>query len=100
MVTDHKKRKLEDLEETGGDVEINQVISELEQWVMEIREVGLEEETSEEDQGEAWDDVHGGVLPLDGVKEARMEEVGFMEKGTCGALNPSRNVGIRLEGIQ
>ena len=28
---------------------------------------------------EAWDDVHGGVLPLEDVRAARREEVQYME---------------------
>ena len=31
-----------------------------------------------DDRTDAWDDVHGGELPLGLVKEARMEEVTFM----------------------
>ena len=34
----------------------------------------------DESLSSAWDDVHGGVLPYDAVKAARMEEVSYMQK--------------------
>eukprot|EP00973_Karenia_brevis_P009697 1308019-Karenia_brevis.AAC.1 len=33
----------------------------------------------EEDLCEAWDDVHGGDLPIELVRESRREEVEFIE---------------------
>ena len=44
-------------------------------WVNEIQE-GVKNSKTEG----AWDDVHGGVLPSEKVREARDEEVGFMEE--------------------
>eukprot|EP00973_Karenia_brevis_P059698 8310687-Karenia_brevis.AAC.1 len=38
----------------------------------------MEELESNEDV-EAWDDVHGGELPLELVRESRREEVDFIE---------------------
>ena len=31
-------------------------------------------------QDDAWDDVHGGILPADKVVDARREEVNYMVK--------------------
>ena len=42
----------------------------------EIEELGVEGEFGEE-EGMAWDDVHGGDLPIEGVRAARKEEGGF-----------------------
>ena len=47
---------------------------ELANWVNEIQKGGKNSDTEK-----AWDDVHGGTLPYDKVREAREEEVGFME---------------------
>ena len=54
------------------------------EWIQEISDgVDLTGEWGcLEDEGQAWDDVHGRVLPTSLVREARLEEVGFMvEKG-------------------
>ena len=50
-------------------------------WVQEVQDAMPDEA---KDDGfldpEAWDDVHGGVLPIELVREARQEEVGYMNK--------------------
>ena len=59
-------------------VEVDLVEARVEEWVKEIQEIGIEEEEME-DFGEAWDDAHGGELPIAGVQNARPEDVGFMQ---------------------
>ena len=66
----------EDVEEKFECKEV--VIGLVEQWIQEIEGVKWEEVECEEVVG-AWDDVHGGELPLEKVKEARSEEVEFMQ---------------------
>ena len=43
-----------------------------------MRSWGEEEEFEEEE--EAWDDVNGGILPIEAVRKARMEEINFMNE--------------------
>ena len=78
-------------------MDIDQIEALVGEWVHEVQECGIEKvETGEwldflgeweEVEGgyegvgqEAWDDVHGGGLPLEKVMAARAEEVGFMEE--------------------
>jgi hypothetical protein len=42
----------------------------------------------EDDFMEAWDDVNGGNLPWELVKDARLEEVGFMKERGLWTLRP------------
>eukprot|EP00973_Karenia_brevis_P076515 10629804-Karenia_brevis.AAC.1 len=56
----------------------------MDEWIQEIEGVVKEsqdflEKWDEEDSEEAWDDVHGGDLPIELVKESRREEVEFIE---------------------
>ena len=55
----------------------------IEVWVNEVWDAGEGEEDEENMQimQEAWDDVHGGELPIGKVKAAREEEVGYMVGG-------------------
>jgi hypothetical protein len=41
----------------------------------DVREIFVSDFWDGEDEGEAWDDVKGGSLPLSKVREARSEEV-------------------------
>ena len=63
------------------------------EWVNEVEQAWICREEEDEDVewepvGEAWDDVHGGVLPVEKVKEARLEEVGFMHERGLWAVVP------------
>jgi hypothetical protein len=49
-------------------------------WTQEVKDSELEDDEAEGGML-AWDDIHGGGLPADLVKETRMEEMGFMEGG-------------------
>jgi hypothetical protein len=68
-------------------VEIDRVEVLVEEWVKEIQDVGVEEDEEDEATG-AWDDVHGGDLPLKDVVAARKEEVGYMEGRKIWSLRP------------
>ena len=48
------------------------------EWIREVTDFVVQQ-LSEEFE-EAWDDVHGGILPADKVVEARREEVNYMVK--------------------
>ena len=53
-------------------------------WVQEVVDVMIVDKVVEnvddnEEELGAWDDVNGGELPPDKVKEARNEEVGVLE---------------------
>ena len=71
-----KKRKAEeqDVKDEEMILEVARIECMVEEWVLEVQKDMLEED------GGAWDDVHGGVLPQRLVWEARKEEVGFMEE--------------------
>ena len=62
------------------------------EWVAEIQELQVQEiqveEWQEEDMQRAWDDVKGGELPFDKVREARKEEVTYMEGRKLWELRP------------
>ena len=47
----------------------------------------MEEEREEEEMG-AWDDVHGGDLPVKEVKAARKEEIGYMGGRNIWSFKP------------
>ena len=66
---------------------ISQVETELaEEWIAGI-EAEIEGEIhGDEEEGGAWDDVHGGMLPLKEVEAARREEVGYMEERNIWSL--------------
>ena len=68
-------------------------------WVAEIELCGFEKgEVEEGEDGEfvgeplggweAWDDVHGGVSPIEEVKKARHEEVTYMKRRAIWDLRP------------
>ena len=57
------------------------------EWIAEIEENGIEEEIGD-DMAHAWDDVHGGVLPLEKVEDVRKEEDGYMEGRGIWKLRP------------
>ena len=59
----------------------------VEEWIHEIEERGFGEE-EEEDWGEAFDDAHGGSLPIQKAKAARTAEVGFMENRKLWSRRP------------
>ena len=67
--------------------EINQVECLIEKWFEEIDAVGVKEE-EEEDMTGAWDDVHGGDLPVGLVREARKEEVEYMISRNIWDIRP------------
>jgi hypothetical protein len=58
----------------------------MEEWIAEI-EAEIEGEIQENEEG-AWDDVHGGTLPLQDVEAARREEVGYMGERKIWSLRP------------
>lgn len=60
-----------------------QIISRIEldlctEWIAEMKD-HCAQHMEELESGYAWDDVHGGDLPMGEVEEARREEVGYME---------------------
>ena len=66
-------------------VEIQDLIGD---WVTEIQQVQAEELEEDMNLEKAWDDVKGGELPIEKVKEARKEEVTFMESRKLWHLVP------------
>ena len=89
---ERKKRKAENETddpriEKEMDVDIGQVEVLVDEWISEIQALGIEEDVDEDVAG-AWDDVHGGDLPLKDVKAARREEVGFMDERRIWDLRP------------
>ena len=66
-------------------VQIEDLIGE---WVAEIQQVQADEFEEEMTMEKAWDDVKGGELPIGKVKEARKEEVTFMESRKLWDLVP------------
>ena len=97
-----KKRKLEseeglngemdeavEEEESDEEIDIHKLECLVGEWVAEVESQGFEKDEAvelEEDESigeplgdwEAWDDVHGGVLPIEEVRRARKEEVTCM----------------------
>ena len=74
----------EEMDEVNS-VEIEDLIGE---WVAEIQQVQADEFEEEMSMEKAWDDVKGGELPIGKVKEARKEEVTFMESRKLWDLRP------------
>ena len=70
------KRSRED-EEEAEEMDTNGVWEKIDGWVCEVVEDMREEEFEDEI---AWDDVHGGELPLKEVIAARKEEVEYMQQ--------------------
>ena len=91
-------------------MDIDQVEVLVDEWVREVQACGIEQEVgyelcqlngewegleewegsdpADEVRQEAWDDVHGGGLPVEKVVAARGEEVGFMEDRGIWTLRP------------
>jgi hypothetical protein len=83
-----KKQKKEDKGEEG-DVDMGSAQGLVEAWVCEVvNEMGDVEEEDHEGDELAWDDVHGGELPIEEVKKGRKEEVGFMNRRKLWTLRP------------
>jgi len=64
------------------EMSIGQVMCLVDQWVCKIEEAMQDLESSDHEDNqwiEAWDDVHGGELPIKEVEAARKEEVGYMQ---------------------
>ena len=83
----------EDLERIFGvaekaDVDMQEVEEEVDRWIQEIQDAGIEEDHEAEGGIAAWDDVHGGELPADLVSAARREEVDFMEERGIWSVKP------------
>ena len=62
---------------------IHEVEDETIRWIKEVEDCGIEEDSPElidleEEASQAWDDVQGGSLPVEAVREARKQEVGYM----------------------
>ncbi len=87
---EEKKRRREGEEEERKverrveEIEVAQVMMEVDEWVREVTEAFQVSQVREEEDVEAmwgaWDDVHGGDLPIELVRAARKEEVEYMEK--------------------
>ena len=60
----------------------------MEDWIQEVRESGIGDEAWDNFLDAAWEDIHGGSLPADKVREARMEEVEFMQDKGIWTLRP------------
>jgi hypothetical protein len=69
-----------------GRPDISEIEREVEAWICEVK--AEMEELEEEDFEEAWDDVRGGILPLEKVVEARTEEVGYMVGRNIWSVRP------------
>ena len=69
-------------EDAEGEMDIGfvEVIKLTDKWIAEVKEEMIADEGFDDEDAEAaWDDVHGGALPAEAVREARSEEVGFMQ---------------------
>ena len=86
-------------EESDSEIDIGQVECLVGEWVAEIELQGLEKDGAiewkeEESVGEplgdweAWDDVHGGALPIEKVRKAWMEEATYMPGRKILELRP------------
>ena len=64
-----------DREEGEGDMDIAIVENLVDEWFGEIREVCDKTLEDEKEMETAWDDVHGGDLPIKDVRAARKEEI-------------------------
>ena len=69
-----------------GRPEISEIEREVGVWIAEVQ--AEMEDLEEEDLDEAWDDVRGGVLPVEKVVEARAEEVGYMKGRNIWSIRP------------
>ena len=74
----------EDVEVEIGRVEIEGLVDEWVKEVQSVMDVGL-------GKCEAWDDVKGGDLPIEEVREARKEEVDYMENRKLWSLKPLKD---------
>ena len=86
-------------EESDSEIDIGQVECLVGEWVALIELQGLEKDGAielreEESVGdpfgvwEAWDDVHGGALPIEEVRKAQKEEVTYMQRMKIWELRP------------
>ena len=71
-----RKAEAQDVDEVTEEVNINEVVTLVDSWVQEVKDGMLDYD--ENSDSLAWDDVHGGDLPVKLVREARLEEVGYM----------------------
>ena len=69
-----------EVESPEVEMSIDEVSRLIEVWVNEVSNAGEGEEYEENMQimQEAWDDVHGGELPIEDVKAARKDETNYM----------------------
>ena len=79
---------VEDMEEQSQAMDTNdvEVLDLVGKWIAEVQAEMLEDE--EGDLATAWDDVHGGDLPIEAVRDARAEEVGYMEQRQIWSVVP------------
>eukprot|EP00973_Karenia_brevis_P049396 6852732-Karenia_brevis.AAC.1 len=75
-------------------IERDELEARVDRWIQEIEEVIRDSQEDlrdleEEELGGAWDDVHGGEIPLKLVKESRREEVDFIEGKPVWELRPN-----------
>ena len=82
------------------DMDITRVANLVDEWVAEVKGCMIGEEIDvcetpyidddgvEEEILRAWDDVHGGDLPIKKVIEARKEEIGYMASRNIWSLKP------------
>jgi hypothetical protein len=78
----------ENHQEEEMEIDVSRIEILVEEWVREIEAVKRGEEEEEDDTVGAWDDVHGGDLPKNGVRAARAEEVGYMQNRKIWRLKP------------
>ena len=71
------------------DAEVGEIVMvDIEEWVNEVIAEMVDEEETWDAEGEAWDDVKGGGLPVANVVEARKEEIKFMEDRGIWTVKP------------
>ena len=76
------KRQIE--EDQEADINILEVVSLGGEWVTEVQSLIV----TDKGEYEAWDALSGEKLPQEGVRLARKEEVGYMEKRKIWSLKP------------
>ena len=71
-VNQNKRLKISQIEAEAAEELIEEILG--------VINGSIPEEFEEEDFGSAWDDVHGGALPAEKVREARNAKVGYMNQ--------------------
>ena len=86
------QRDVEPQDELMGEINYVEIEDLIGEWVAEVQELQVQEvqvdEWGEDDMQKAWDDMKGGELPMAKVREARKEEVTYMEGRKLWDLRP------------